>query len=108
MTLFNWETTLNMQRELHRKYEKQWGPLSYHNGRDQLLWMTIEAMEMADIIKKDKDEKILNDPDVRRHFIEEMCDTLMYLNDVMLCYEITPQELAAVYLDKHQRNMQRW
>ena len=32
----------------------------------------------------------------------------MYLNDVMLCYGITPEELAATYRAKHQRNMTRW
>lgn len=46
--------------------------------------------------------------DVREHFIEEMCDTLMYFNDVMLCYGITPEELKKVYLDKHKKNMNRW
>lgn len=70
--------------------------------------MMIEAGEVADIIKKQGDDRIMNDPDVREHFIEEMCDTLMYFNDVMLCYGITPEELKKVYLDKHKKNMNRW
>ena len=37
-----------------------------------------------------------------------MCDTLMYLNDVMLCYGISPEELEEVYLKKHEKNMKRW
>jgi hypothetical protein len=63
---------------------------------------------MADIIKKDGDEAIVSDVDVRSHFVEEICDVLMYLNDVMLCYGISPQELKELYLKKHQKNMGRW
>lgn len=47
-------------------------------------------------------------PETRRHFIEEMCDTLMYFNDILLCYGITPEELEQVYLEKHEKNMKRW
>ena len=31
-----------------------------------------------------------------------------YLNDVLLCYGITPNEVENVYLEKHKRNMSRW
>lgn len=50
----------------------------------------------------------MHDREIRTHFIEELCDTLMYLNDVMLCYEITPDELYTEYIRKHERNMKRW
>jgi hypothetical protein len=30
--------------------------------------------EVADIIKKDGDKKIIDDEEVRNHFIEEVCD----------------------------------
>ncbi len=68
----------------------------------------IEAGEAADIIKKDGDKKIVNDEEVRNHFIEEICDVFMYLNDVMLCYSITHEKLKEVYVEKHQKNMNRW
>ena len=97
-----------MQRELHERYRDKWRPLSPEIGRDKLLWMMIEAGEMADIIKKQGDEKIMESGEVRDHFIEEMCDTLMYFNDVMRCYSITPEELECSYLAKHKRNMERW
>lgn len=97
-----------IQRELQEKYKHQWKPICPQNGRNQLLWMMIEAGEMADIIKKQGDDAIVNFPETRRHFTEEICDVLMYLNDVMMCYGITPEELADVYLEKHRRNMNRW
>ena len=50
----------------------------------------------------------MSDAGIRKHFIEEMCDTLMYFNDVMLCYGITPDELEAVYTEKQETNMTRW
>ena len=70
--------------------------------------MMIEAGEIADIIKKKGDQKIMDDPEVRQHFIEEICDVLMYLSSVMMCYDISPDQVADVFLDKHRRNMERW
>ena len=97
-----------MQHELQEKYKDKWQKISPEAARDKLLWMMIEAGEMADIIKKDGDEAIVSDSEVRSHFVEEICDVLMYLNDVMLCYGISPSELRELYLKKHKRNMGRW
>lgn len=70
--------------------------------------MLIEAGEIADVIKKSGSEQIIDDSNVRAHFIEEICDTLMYLNDVMLFYDISPEELQVIYKRKHESNMKRW
>ncbi len=108
MSDFGFKQMQAIQIELQEKYKEIWGGLSPEKGRDTLLWMIIEAGEAADIIKKDGDKKIVEDIEVRNHFIEEMCDVFMYLNDVMLCYNITPEELEKIYLNKHQRNLKRW
>ena len=97
-----------MQKELHEKYEAKWGPLSPKIGRDILLWMMGEAGEVADIIKKKGDKAIMEEPDMRHDFIEEMTDVLMYFNDLMLCYSITPEDISRIYTEKHNRNMERW
>ena len=104
----DFDTMQQIQRQLQEKYKHKWQPICPKIGRDQLLWMMIKAGEMADIIKKQGDAAIMENPETRNHFIEEMCDTLMYFNDVMLCYDITPEELQDVYLKKHERNMKRW
>lgn len=104
----NFEKMQEMQVELQEKYKEKWPPVSPESARDKLLWMMIEAGEMADVIKKDGDERIMKERQSRDHFIEELCDTLMYLNDVMLCYRIEPEELEAKYRQKHERNMKRW
>ncbi len=108
MEEFGFHRMQDIQRELQENYKDMWTHLSPEKGRDSLLWMMIEAGEAADVIKKKKDERIMGSPEVRKHFIEELCDVMMYFNDVMLCYSITPEELEKVYLEKHRRNMERW
>lgn len=108
MSKFGFEEMQAIQKELQAHYEDQWGGLDPKKGRDTLLWTMIEAGEMADIIKKLGDDAIMEDEETRRHFIEEFCDTQMYLNDLLLCYSITPDEVERAYLEKHQRNMKRW
>lgn len=108
MANFSFDDMQAIQKELQAKYEDQWGGLYPEKGRDSLLWMLIEAGEVADVIKKQGDKAIMEDADIRRHFIEEMCDVMMYFNDVMLCYNITPEELEKIYREKHERNMKRW
>jgi len=97
-----------IQKELQEKYRDKWTALSPEKGRDMLLWLIGEAGEAAEIMKKKGDTAIMENAEVRREFVEELCDMLMYLNDVMLCYSITPEELRAVYFEKHERNMKRW
>lgn len=97
-----------IQRELQEKYRDKWPPLSPENGRSTLLWMLSEAGEIADVIKKKGDRRIVEDEAVRTHFVEEMCDVMMYFNDLMICYGITPEELRQIYLEKHRKNMERW
>ena len=97
-----------MQKVLQEKNLERWGGLSPERSVSKLLWLHGEVAEVSDIIKKKGASKIMSDPEVRAHFVEEMCDVLMYYNDVMLCYGITPEELKQVYTEKFQSNMKRW
>lgn len=108
MATFGFEDMQEIQRELQEKYKGKWKALCPEVGREKLLWMMIEAGEVADIIKKRGDANIMQDAETRTHMIEEMCDVMMYFNDVMLCYGIEPKELEAVYREKHERNLKRW
>lgn len=98
----------NIQRELQEKYKDKWGGLSPETAKSTLLWLYGEAGEVGDIIKKEGSARIMNDEAVRTHFIEELCDVMMYFNDLMLCYDITPEEFERIYREKHRRNMKRW
>ena len=108
MANFGFDDMQAIQKELQEKYYDQWGGLYPEKAVRMLLWMFCEAGEAADVMKKTPTEKLLADTPERRHFIEEMCDVMMYFNDVLLCYNITRQELVKVYREKHERNMKRW
>ena len=97
-----------MQRRLQEKYFEKWGGLSPKKAREMLLWMIAEAGEAADVIKQSGDGEIMKSGETREHFIEEMCDVMMYFNDILLCYGIKPEEFRKIYLEKHERNMSRW
>lgn len=104
----NFAQMQKMQKELQEKYKAIWRPDTPENGARQLLWMYGEMAEVADVIKKKGEAAIMDDPQVRRHFVEEMCDVMMYFSDVMLCFGVTPEELTDIYVQKHERNMNRW
>ena len=97
-----------IQRELQERYKDKWENVDPAHGRNKLLWMLAEAGEAIQIIKKKGDDRIVSDPQVRRDFIEELCDVMMFLNDVCLCYDIKPEEIETIYRAKHERNMKRW
>ena len=82
-----------IQRELQERYKDKWEHVDPAHGRNKLLWMLAEAGEAIQIIKKKGDDRIVSDPQVRRDFIEELCDVMMFLNDVCLCYDIKPEEI---------------
>jgi len=97
-----------MQKALQARYLDQWGGLSPEKGQNSLLWMLGEAGEVIDILKKKGHAAVMNDPEIRRHFVEEMADVMMYYQDVLLSFEVTPEELETVYREKFHRNMNRW
>ena len=102
------EKMQEMQKVLQAKNIERWGGLSPEKSISKLLWLPGEVAEVSDIIKKKGASKIMSDPEVRAHFIEEMCDVLMYYNDVLICYDISPEELEKAYFEKHEFNMNRW
>lgn len=105
---FGFNEMQSLQKQLQERYKDKWEPMSPETGKNMLLWLMIELGEAADIIKKDGNQKIIEDNNVRTHFIEEMSDVMMYFNDVMLCYGISVDELKEVYRKKMQKNMDRW
>lgn len=96
-----------MQTELQNKHLDDWGGTPPSAARSQLLWGIGEIGEVIDIIKKRGDDEIMNNPETRHHFVEEMADVMMYLTDVMLCYNISADEYSEVHARKHARNMKR-
>ena len=97
-----------MQIELQNKYKDKWESICPETGKNKLLWMIGEIGEEIDIVKKNGGTKAASDTQLRKALVEEMADVLMYYNDVMLCYGITADELKQAYIDKFEKNMNRW
>lgn len=108
MSNFTIKDMLAMQQALQEKYKDKWEAISPETGKNKLLWMLGEVGEVIDIIKKNGDQKSVEDVDLRQHLVEEMADVLMYYNDVLLCYGISEQELKEAYIAKFEKNMKRW
>ena len=105
---FTMEEMQRMQTALQEKYKGQWEPIAPETGKHKLLWMIAEVGEVIDIVKKHGDTSACTDPTLRKDLVEEMADVLMFYNDVMLCYGITPEELQQSYAKKFEKNMTRW
>ena len=108
MSDFSINEMQEMQKALQLQYKDKWEPICAETGQNKLLWMIGEIGEVIDIIKKNGDEKAVEDEKLRKHLVEEMADVLMYFNDVLLCYGISEEELKKSYTDKFERNMKRW
>ena len=96
-----------MQRALYEQHKDRWEPSVPQNAGKHLLYLVEELGEAISIIKKKTDSAIMEDEAVRRHFCEEMSDVLMYFTDVLLCYGISPEEIASAFAEKFQKNMGR-
>lgn len=105
---FSINDMLAMQQALQEKYKDKWEPICPEAGKHKLLWMLGEVGEVIDIIKKNGDQKAVEDTALRQHLVEEMADVLMYYNDVLLCYGISEEELKEAYTAKFEKNMTRW
>lgn len=97
-----------MQKALQEKYKDKWESICAETGKNKLLWMIGEIGEVIDLVKKHGGTKVSTDEKLRKDLVEEMADVLMYYNDVMLCYNITADELKKAYEDKFDKNMKRW
>jgi NTP pyrophosphatase (non-canonical NTP hydrolase) len=98
---------IEMQKELQEKYKGKWTTLSPESGRNSLLWMMEEVGEVISIIKKRGDMAIMEDQSLRADFIEEMVDIMMYYQDMLISYDISPEEWSEAFIKKHNKNMNR-
>jgi NTP pyrophosphatase (non-canonical NTP hydrolase) len=105
--VINFQDMMEMQRELYEPHQGEWEPLAPPYARNRLLWMVEEVGECIAIIKKKGDAAIMEDQAVRENFCAEAADVLMYLNDVLISYGVSPEEISRAYVEKHAYNMRR-
>ena len=98
---------MHLQQELFEPHKDKWFPMEPEYGKDYILYMMEEVGETIAILKKKGCTAVISDPEVRNAFLEEMADVLMYYNDILLRFQVTPEEISEAYLQKHAHNMGR-
>ncbi len=98
---------IQMQKALFEVHKEKWSPMEPEYGRDSVLYMIEEIGEVIAILKKRGNSNVVHNESIRKAFLEEMADVLMYYNDVLLRFQVTPEEISEAYLRKHEKNMQR-
>ena len=98
---------MQLQKELFEPHKDEWHPMEPEFGKDFILYMIEEIGETIAILKKKGSTAVVEDPEVRAAFLEEMADVLMYYNDTLLRFHVTAEEISEAYLRKHARNMGR-
>lgn len=96
-----------LQKSLYEPNKETWPPMEPEYGKDYILYMMEEVGEVIAVLKKKGTGAVVSDPAVREAFLEEMADVLMYYQDVLLRFGVTPEEISQAYLKKHSKNMGR-
>lgn len=98
---------MRLQQELFEPHKDQWHPMAPEYGKDFILYMVEEIGEVIAVLKKKGSGSVMEDAAVREAFLSEMADVLMYYNDVLLRFHVTPEEISEAYLKKHGADMKR-
>lgn len=107
MSEINFTDMQKMQQELWEAHKDKWSALTPKQARNQLLYLVEELGECIAIIKKKGEDAIMTDEAVRANLCTELSDVLMYFNDALICYGISPEEISNAYVQKYEYNMKR-
>lgn len=103
----NLSEMMEMSYELWEKNKEEWSPMEPEFGKNFILYMIEEIGEAIAIIKKKKENQIMDNPEVRERFVEELGDVMMYFIDVLNRFHISAEEFSEVYLRKFNTNLER-
>lgn len=98
---------MDMSYKLWEKHKDTWSPMEPKVGKNFILYMIEEIGEVIAIIKKKGEDKIMNEPEVRDRFVEEMGDVLMYFIDTLNRFKVSSEEFSKRYVEKYRSNMKR-
>lgn len=98
---------LKLSHDLWEKHSDTWSPMKPEFAKSFILYMIEEIGESIAIIKKKGEAEIMDKPEVREHFVEEMGDVLMYFMDVLNRFNISAEEFSRIYMRKFLKNMDR-
>ena len=98
---------MQLQKELFELHKDKWTPMEPEFGKDFILWMIEETGEAIAILKKKGHAAVMEDEAVRKAFLSEMADILMYYHDILLRFGVTAEEISRAYAEKHGYDMHR-
>ena len=96
-----------MQLELYEENKEKWNDMEPGAAKSHILYMVEEIGECISIIKKKGITAIMENPDVRERFLEEITDVQNYYIEVLNRLNITSEEFSKAYIEKHNTNMKR-
>ena len=96
-----------MQLELYEENKEKWNDMEPKAAKSHILYMVEEIGECISIIKKKGLNAIMENPEVRSRFLEEITDVQNYYIEVLNRLNITPEEFSNAYIEKHNINMKR-
>lgn len=96
-----------MQLELYEVNKEKWNDMEPKAAKSHVLYMIEEIGECVSIIKKKGIDAIMENPEIRSRFLEEITDVQNYYIEVLNRLNITPEEYSKAYIDKHNSNMKR-
>lgn len=98
---------MQLQQELFEPHKDKWHPMEPEYGKDFILYMVEEIGEVIAVLKKKGSSAVMENPAVREAFLSEMADVLMFYHDVLLRFQVTPEEISEAYAKKHRSDMAR-
>lgn len=96
-----------MQFDLYEENKEKWNDMDPQAANSHILYMVEEIGECISIIKKKGINSIMQNPEVRSRFLEEITDVQNYYVEVLNRLNITPEEFSNAYIEKHNVNMKR-
>ena len=85
-----------------------WSRHVKEQANNEMLFCLGEAGEVIDCLKKAGCHRLALPGPERDHLLEETSDMLMVLMNMLLCLDVTPEELSSAYRAKHEKNLHRW
>lgn len=103
MEIFGFHQMQKIKKELQKSCDAKRESNCPQLGQNKLLWMMGEMAEVTEIVRNNGDMRIMQDTEVRKQFVEELYEVVMYVNEMMQYYDITPQDLQEVHAEKQTK-----
>jgi len=103
MEIFGFHQMQTIKKELQESCDAKRESNCPIQGQNELLWTLGGIAEVTEIVRDNGDMRIMQDMEVRKQFVEELYEVVMYVNDMMQYYDITPQDLQEVHAEKQTK-----